>query len=530
MYDIQDVIKDCEQDTKEKVSFISQQSPYKRMLAYKLYNCLQTNKQIYVTGIRKVGKSTILAQLCEKFNSRGIKTIILDISLINSKDENFDNYLGLFNMLKQLGYTNIFIDEVCKVKNYKLLANYLNHAYSMGLNFIVTGSSIPGVKFISNKCGRGIDYVLPEWTYTEYLLLHHASNLDENPYTLDNSLAYNSYNNLEDFLYYNNNVDVLTYVAYCIQDNLDSSYIRGFIQDNNIDKDDIRTSLDIIAYAQILTLYNNMVKSFNIEPFRKLPAYINNIYGTNLSYNDISNILNIDTIKHSLNLKLKNTTKSYIANILSLLTGTGLVTLQSNLLTRRRGTEDIIDSILDGDDVSDISVHINSSALSMYLYHRTITLVLNKLNLDTSKVAIQSIMKDNFLELKGNLMESYLFTLLKSNLQYTNISKYRNNSSGLEVDLVIDYEYGIEVKYRKLSNLTSKHFKVCEDIMEETSISKMILTTTDTSTQSRGINVVNLGELLCYIEHIVMKDTEDEGLSLVKSLFIPKDNNRIKSF
>ena len=131
---------------------------------------------IVLTGLRRVGKSTLLRQI--------IKEYFADTNFyyINFEDErlfNFkaDNFNVLYETLVELfgENKNFFIDEIQNINHFE---NFVRRFYDAGFKFIITGSNAnllskePGTKLT----GRYIDLIVNPFSFNEYLNINREFN------------------------------------------------------------------------------------------------------------------------------------------------------------------------------------------------------------------------------------------------------------------------------------------------------------------------------------------------------------------
>ena len=135
---------------------------------------LETKENIVITGMRQVGKTTILEHLFSKV-ATGNK-IILDLeNPLNRKIFEEENYDSIWNNLKVFGITNakktfIFLDEVQYLPDISRVVKYFSDHWDV--KFILTGSSSYYLKnlFPESMAGRKLIFEVFPLTFPEFLV------------------------------------------------------------------------------------------------------------------------------------------------------------------------------------------------------------------------------------------------------------------------------------------------------------------------------------------------------------------------
>jgi predicted AAA+ superfamily ATPase len=147
---------------------------YDRRLSGQLFDEIKLPRLVILTGMRQVGKTTLMRQVFRKIDSP--HKISLDLeNPLNQKifeEENFDNILA---NLAELGFTAgkksyIFLDEVQAAPNIVKAVKYLFDHYR--IKFFLTGSSSFYLKnlFPESLAGRKVVYELFPLDFAEFLL------------------------------------------------------------------------------------------------------------------------------------------------------------------------------------------------------------------------------------------------------------------------------------------------------------------------------------------------------------------------
>ena len=147
----------------------------KRKLFNQLIDRIDVPEAIIVTGMRRVGKTTLLKQVYDSLNSEN--KIFLDLeNPVNQKYFEEINYEAIKYKFQTLGVdisqkSFIFLDEIQNVSNLPSVVKYLIDHYQ--IKFFLTGSSSFYLKnlFSESLAGRKIIYELFPLDFEEFLLL-----------------------------------------------------------------------------------------------------------------------------------------------------------------------------------------------------------------------------------------------------------------------------------------------------------------------------------------------------------------------
>ena len=145
----------------------------KRMLFYEILPQLYHKNAIVITGMRQVGKSTLMRQLFNEFEGKRL-WFDLDNPLDQMTFENMD-YNAVYHDLAGISGLGkderllVCIDEIQNLPEITKIIKYLIDHY--GVKFIVTGSSNYYLRnlFPESLSGRKFLYVLPVLTYREFM-------------------------------------------------------------------------------------------------------------------------------------------------------------------------------------------------------------------------------------------------------------------------------------------------------------------------------------------------------------------------
>lgn len=147
----------------------------KRKLYAKIIDRIDAPEAIVITGMRRVGKTTLLKQVYDTLESNN--KIFLDLeNPINQKYFNEENYEAIRYTLETLGVNlsdkaYAFLDEIQFVTNIPSVVKYLIDHYQ--IKFFLTGSSSFYLKnlFSESLAGRKIIYELYPLDFEEFLTL-----------------------------------------------------------------------------------------------------------------------------------------------------------------------------------------------------------------------------------------------------------------------------------------------------------------------------------------------------------------------
>lgn len=148
----------------------------KRELFYKILPQLYHKNAIVITGMRQVGKTTLMRQLYTQFDGKRL-WFDLDNPLDQILFENVDynaiyRELALTAGLKENERLLVCIDEIQNMPEITTIIKYLIDHY--GVKFIVTGSSNYYLRnlFPESLSGRKFLYILPVLSFREYLFFN----------------------------------------------------------------------------------------------------------------------------------------------------------------------------------------------------------------------------------------------------------------------------------------------------------------------------------------------------------------------
>ena len=147
----------------------------KREIYPKIEKFIKQPEAIVITGMRRVGKTTLLKQIMEDIESDN--KIFFDLeNPVNRKIFEEGDYEKIVDNLKALGLRGkergyVFLDEIQFVKNLPSIVKYLYDYYK--IKFILSGSSSFYIKnlFSESLSGRKYIFELHPFTFKEFLKL-----------------------------------------------------------------------------------------------------------------------------------------------------------------------------------------------------------------------------------------------------------------------------------------------------------------------------------------------------------------------
>ena len=156
----------------------------KRLLYYKLEKKLLNKNILIITGMRQVGKTTIMKQLCASLSNAKTLWFDFDNPLDQKVFEDID-YKNIYQRLAKSAEIEkkerlyVFIDEIQNYPEITKILKYLLDHY--GVKFIVTGSSCFYLKnlFPESLAGRKFLYELWPLSFQEFLYFKNIKDIEE---------------------------------------------------------------------------------------------------------------------------------------------------------------------------------------------------------------------------------------------------------------------------------------------------------------------------------------------------------------
>ena len=147
---------------------------YRRSIQSDLEEQLKFKEIVVVTGMRRVGKTTLLRMIYDSIQDNN--KVFFDLeNLIDQEVFNEKDFNNIWNNLKQVGLTReqrayIFLDEIQACPEITLAVKYLYDHYN--IKFFLTGSSSFYLKnlFPESLAGRKVVFELFPLDFTEFLV------------------------------------------------------------------------------------------------------------------------------------------------------------------------------------------------------------------------------------------------------------------------------------------------------------------------------------------------------------------------
>lgn len=153
----------------------------KRLLFYKLQKYLNSKEAIVITGMRQVGKTTLMRQLFESLEKIPRLWFDFDNPLDQKtfEDVDYNNIYKRLQIQSRSDKFSVFIDEIQNFPEITKVIKYLIDHYS--IKFTVTGSSNYYMKnlFPESLSGRKFLFDLPPMNFQEYLYFLNVKTLEE---------------------------------------------------------------------------------------------------------------------------------------------------------------------------------------------------------------------------------------------------------------------------------------------------------------------------------------------------------------
>ena len=236
---------------------------------------LATPKIMVITGLRRVGKSTLLAQIAQAQLSDNFFFVNFeDERLLSFTADQFDHLhealIGLF------GERKIFLfDEIQNVPEWE---RFVRRLHDQGYQFIITGSnsSLLGQELGTKLTGRSLRYELFPFSFTEYIKFHRVE-LPKTP-TLTTSERGTLLKHSREYLVNGGIPDALKYPQLDI----------------------LKTLYDDVLYRDIAARYG----IDNVKSLQELAFYLISNPASEISFNKLKTNLKLGSV---------NTVKKYIS-------------------------------------------------------------------------------------------------------------------------------------------------------------------------------------------------------------------------
>lgn len=255
-------------------NFLSKKLGVEREMLSSLKKTIDSPQVVVITGLRRVGKSTLLAQIAKKFLKDNFYFVNFeDERLLNFNVLDFD-YLHE-TLISVFGEKKIFLfDEIQNVPQWE---RFVRRLHDDGYKFIITGSnaSLLSQELGTRLTGRSIRVELFPFSFSEFLdfekfKINKLRNLTTNQRGKIRKIA-------NEYLFKGGIPDALKYPELAIH----------------------KTLYDDVLYRDIATRY----KLENTKSLKELAFYLASNISSLMSYNKIKELLKVGSV---------NTVKSYI--------------------------------------------------------------------------------------------------------------------------------------------------------------------------------------------------------------------------
>lgn len=260
-----DILEEVVIDQKENIA--KKEIGFKRHINTE--KTLNTKQITVISGIRRCGKSTLLWQLMQNFDSYYYLNFD-DERLINFTIEDFRELMIIFK--KQYNASTIFFDEVQNVEGWE---RFIRRLFDEDYKIFITGSNskLLSSELATHLTGRYIKIELYPFSFAEFLEFNKVSTEKLSSDTKSKILK-----NLDEYL---NNGGFPEYLKY-----KDEEFIKRVYED--------------VVYKDLIARF----KIRNINQFKKLSHYLFSNFTGEISYNSLKTILGI---------KSANTISEYIS-------------------------------------------------------------------------------------------------------------------------------------------------------------------------------------------------------------------------
>jgi len=150
--------------------------PYKRPLFNKLLEYLKDRQILLVTGLRRVGKTTLFYQLIQELIDRKIEPFNILYFSFDEESENIEDVLETYkekvlkSNFEKIDRLYVFLDEIQKAKDWQ---NKLKIYYDLypNIKFFISGSASVSLQKKSKEslAGRIYDFILKPLDFKEFL-------------------------------------------------------------------------------------------------------------------------------------------------------------------------------------------------------------------------------------------------------------------------------------------------------------------------------------------------------------------------
>jgi len=257
----------------QREEFLKKETGIERTKLKQIPNYLNTPHAIIISGLRRVGKSTLLAQIAKKFYTNN------NYFYVNFEDERFISFTASdFSKLHELlielfGNQKIFLfDEIQNIQGWE---RFIRRMIDDGYKFYITGSnaSLLSIELGTRLTGRHITLNLAPFSFIEYLRFKKKPIPDVNLLTTTERGALKK--SFNEYLLQGGIPDALKY------------------PDINLHK----TLYDDIIYRDVAARY----QITDIKALKELSFYLTTNIASLISYNKLKELLKLGSVNTVIN-------------------------------------------------------------------------------------------------------------------------------------------------------------------------------------------------------------------------------------
>ena len=259
----------------QHAAILAKQIGIKRTLLSQIEKTIPLPQVIVITGMRRVGKSTLMRQIIHQYykDERFYYINFEDERLFNFKAEDFNFlYEALIELYGE--QKTFFIDEIQNIEHFE---NFVRRFYDSNFKFFITGSSarLLSMELGTKLTGRHLDIVVRPFSFHEYLSLKKV--------TVNKEMLYNT-----------------------VERTKIKSHFRNYLFNGGMPEYLLYNEPEILAHIYEDIVIKDIAVRYgvaNLSEMRDIYLYLITNVGNKFSYNKlktISNVGSISTIKNYL--------------------------------------------------------------------------------------------------------------------------------------------------------------------------------------------------------------------------------------
>lgn len=291
----------------------------------------KSKKIMMITGLRQIGKSTILFQLIDfliktrDVEPRKILFLSFDYpSFIQSPEVHFDDLMEIystrilkkpFKQISEETYTYIFLDEICKLKNWdRILKGWYDLGYP--IKFIVSDSSCAYLlRGSESLIGRITPYLMFPFKFVDLVRYYkekekkheEARKIDDSGLLLRSSF-YKASENKDPKIFFNSIQEVYPSISY-LEEEIKIFLQRYILVDGFpglLPIEDLFECSEQLRYYINLTLAKDLVRVFNIRNMKAMEDLVA------LIAEESAQKMNYESLCRNLSIGKTHTVKEYL--------------------------------------------------------------------------------------------------------------------------------------------------------------------------------------------------------------------------